>query len=164
MKRILLFLIFVLFTTTFLGCSPPEDNPVQIGNPWIDYETLKHAEKAVGFSFGIPETIADTYHAEEFRVMNHELLEVVYYDEISEVTVRKTKGENQDISGDYTLYETEQTETLYEMEITLKHNREDQNNAVLVIFSHDGYSYSLYAPKGFWGDSFDSFIRAVSQK
>lgn len=164
MKKILLILILILFTAAFFGCSAPETNSVQMGNPWTTHSSLKEAEKAVGFPLGLPETVADTCRAEEFRDMNGELLEVVYIDGSRTVTLRKAKGTGQDISGDYTQYDTTQTESHYGIEVTIQYYRDGENASVLVLFSRDGFSYSLSAPDGFSGDSFDDFLRAAAEE
>ncbi len=135
-KIIILSLIFILLLS-LVSCGKPEEEPVQIGNPWVDYDSLSDAEDAVGFRLGMPLEITGGFIAEEFRVMNNELLEVVYRDEEYEVTVRKTKGEDQDISGVY---------------------GEDGN---LDLISLNGFSYSIYAPNGYWGDSNEDFLNAV---
>ena len=123
---------------------------VAIGNPWSDWDSIEEAEAAVGFSFALPEVIADTYVAEVFRTMNDELIEVVYRDEGFEVCVRKRKGEGQDISGDYNVYEICEETDYYGAVIMNYLNSVDP--AAKQIISYHGYSWSLVAPNGYGVD------------
>ena len=138
-KAIIISLIFILLFS-LISCGKPEEELTQIGNPWVDYDRLSDAEDAVGFKLGMPTEITGGFIAEEFRVMNNELLEIVYRDGDYEVTVRKAPGEDQDISGVYS-------------------DPEAKGN--LDLYSLNGYSYSLYAPNGYWGDSGEDFRLAV---
>ena len=101
-----------IISAIFAGCWNQTVAQVQIsqttaiGNPWSDWDSIEEAESVIGFSFGLPEVIADSYNAVSIRTLNNELIEVVYRDEDFEVCVRKHKGEGQDISGDYNVYET----------------------------------------------------------
>lgn len=153
MKKILsLLLIGILLLS---GCGKTEKQPsIQMGNPWSDHKTLAEAENAVGFSLELPETVADTYQAAVFRTLNGQLLEVVYADGDYEVTVRKQIGEGQDISGDYNDYPNV-TKTHMGVGTLITKN---DGTACLTLIYHDGYSYSLSAPNGYWGDSMEDFI------
>lgn len=153
-KALLLLIVCSLF---LCGCGVKEQSPVQIGNPWTDHETLAQAEEAVGFSLELPETIADSYQAEAFRTLNGQLLEVIYIDDDYEVTIRKQAGVNQDISGDYTDYPNT-TETHMGVGTVIEKN---DGTAFLTLIYHDGYSYALSAPNGYWGDSAQDFILAI---
>ena len=130
--------------------------PVQLANPWVEYASMAEAEAAVGFSLETPETVAGTYRAEEFRVMSGQLLEVTYRDDSFKVVIRKMTGEGQDISGVYTAYEEGKTVAFDGGTLMVKYGAED--NSVLHLISGGGYSWSLYAPNGYWGDSSGEFL------
>lgn len=134
---------------------------VQLANPWVDHATLAEAEAAVGFSLGLSETVAGSYAAEKFRVMNGQLLEVVYRDAEFEVTVRKMAGEGQDISGVYTAYDVVQEIEFDGGMCTVKYSKDSAEPSWLHLISMDGYSYSLYAPNGYWGDSNADFLGSL---
>ena len=155
MKKI--WLVLLACTLLLGGCGKEEQQPVQMGNPWTDHETLTQAEEAVGFSLELPETIADSYQAKIFRTLSGQLLEVIYIDGDYEVTIRKQAGENQDISGDYTDYPNT-TETHMGVGTVIEKN---DGTAFLTLIYHDGYSYALSAPNGYWGDSAQDFILAI---
>ena len=136
-----------------------ENSNAEIGNPWTEWDSIEEAELATGFSFGLPTIIADSYKAAEIRTMNNELIEVIYRDDNFEVCVRKQKGEGQDVSGDYNEYETSNETNYNGGIITNYHN--SSNNASKQIISYKGFSWSLVAPNGFWGDSNYDFVSKI---
>ena len=178
MKKIIsIILICVLSSTIFVGCGDQKANqeateiveqkvnqeaPSQItlvGNPWFNWDTMEEAETAVGFSFGLPEVIADSYEAVSFRTLNGQLIEVLYRDDEYEVRVRKQQGEGQDISGDYNEYEICTEENYNGGTITTYRN--SNNDAVKQIISYNGYSWSLVSQNGYWGDSSQDFVSGI---
>lgn len=166
MKNAILFLMACLLLA---GCSsttqPPETTaetaPVlQMANPWEDYDSLEEAEAACGLDFPLEDVVADSYNAEFYRVMNGELLEVTYRDNVFEVTVRMQAGEDQDISGVYEEFENIST---FEMENHTIINKKIKDGGILQLISKDGYSYSFYAPNHYWGDSNADFLAFLNK-
>ena len=135
--------------------APAKEITTQLANPWKDYPSLEAAEAACGLTFPMPETIAGSYVAESFRVMNGQLLEVQYRDEEFPVTVRMQAGEGQDLSGVYGEFENVQTVEADGATITGM----NIDGGVVQLISKDGYSYSLYAPNHYWGDSNVEFLQ-----
>ena len=164
-KAIGLVLLCLIPFAVCVGCGTQSAKQEQtsqtamIGNPWSDWDSIEAAESAVGFSFGLPEVIADSYRAVSIRTLNGELIEVLYRDEGFEVRVRKQKGEGQDISGDYNKYETCTEKSYSGATITNFHNA--NNDAVKQLISHNGCSWSLVAPNGYWGDSNWDFVSKI---
>ena len=132
---------------------------VAIGNPWTQWTTIAEAEAAVGFSFGLPEVIADSYKAASISTMNKEMIQVIYRSGSSEVCIRKQSGEDQDISGDYNSYETCTETALNGAKITTYRN--GQNPAVKQLISCNGYSWSLVVDKGDLGDANQAFLNSI---
>lgn len=114
------------------------------------------------FTFGLPEVIADSYTAVTVRTLNNELIEVVYRDENFEVYVRKRKGEGQDISGDYNKYETRTEKNCNGATMITYHN--SNHDAMKQLISYNGYSWSLVAPNGYWGDSNRDFVGKILEQ
>lgn len=133
-----------------------EIQPAQLANPWVCYDTLTEAEAAAGFSLDMEQEI-ETFRAETFRVMNGQLLEVVYRDGDFAVTVRKQKGEGQDLSG---VYETFEKETVYQTGNSWIISRV-LGNTVLDLIDSSGFSWSVYAPEGYPGDHHAGFLNAL---
>lgn len=167
-KRTILILVILIFTTVLASCGnqgvQPENNAdaeTQLANPWTDWESLAEAEATVGFSFGLPETISSSYKAESFRTMNDELIEVTYRDDDYEVVVRKAKSHSklgEDISGDYNNYEKVEQRNRFGANTVHYYN---ENDAMKTLITYEGYSWSLVAPKGYWGDSSSDFFAAI---
>lgn len=163
MKRFASVLLLCLALTGCTAAAPEETAAVPteaaapqnltLANPWVSYASMEEAENAVGFSFVLPETVAGSYKAESFRVMAGQLMEVTYRDDSFEVIVRQQPGEGQDLSGDYRTYETIQVTEADGYTITFKSN----GRQWLYLVSANGYSYSMYAPNQFWGDSCSDF-------
>ena len=164
-KTVSIILLCLILAVSSVGCGgqTAKQNPVSqsvaIGNPWSDWNSIEEAESAVGFSFGLPAVVADRYTAVVFRTLNNELIEIIYRDTDFEVCVRKQKGEGQDLSGDYNQYDTCTEENINGGTIT--HYHHSDNSAVKQLISYDGYSWSLVAPNGYWGDSDLDFISQI---
>ena len=99
MRKILLLTLLCMLMAGCHSKPQPTDPPatatenLMIGNPWKDYAALSEAEAACGLDFPLEETVAGSYKAETFRVLNGELLEVSYRDDRFPVTVRMQSGE-----------------------------------------------------------------------
>ena len=167
-KNASIILLSCIISAIFVGCG---NQPVakeqisqttMIGNPWSDWDSIEEAESVISFSFGLPEVIADRYNAVSIRTLNKELIEVVYLDEGFEVCVRKQKGEGQDISGDYNKYET-CTESNHDGGTIIDYHNSN-NDAVKQLISYKGYSWSLVAPNGYWGDSNWDFANKILEQ
>lgn len=168
MKKITAILLLCLsISLLFLGCGKAEKEPdtgaqmMGVGNPWSSWDSLSEAESAAGFSLGLPEVIAGSYTADGFRTMTGGLMEVTYRDGEYEVCVRKQKGEDQDISGDYNEYQNIQQLSDNGITVTVYNNPD--SNGVKQVISYRGYSWSLVAPNGYWGDSNQDFLNAIRE-
>lgn len=166
MKKIAsIILLCLMIVGVVAGCGNQTVEQAQtsqtatIGNPWSDWASIEEAEAAVGFSFELPEVIADSYTAVAFRTLNNEMIEIIYRDEDFEICVRKQKGEGQDISGDYNQYDTSAEENVNGG--TIVHHYNSDNKAVKELISYQGYSWSLVAPNGYWGDSGQDFVNDI---
>ena len=166
MKKIAsIILLCLMIVGVVAGCGNQTVEQAQtsqtatIGNPWSDWASIEEAEAAVGFSFELPEVIADSYTAVAFRTLNNEMIEIIYRDEDFEICVRKQKGEGQDISGDYNTYEFCDKQNVNGGTVTSWHNSD--NDAVKQIVSYGGYSWSLVASDGWWGDANGDFLNCV---
>lgn len=164
-------LLLFLCAGMLAGCStsepasetiPPTQpgSVLQIANPWKSYDTLEEAEAVAGFSFPIPRTVADTYQAVSFRVMNNQLLEVIYDNSEYRVTIRMQPGEEPDISGVYESFAYTQTQETDGATVTYKNNARQ----ALYLVNYAGNSFSVYAPDGFWGISFEDFFAYILGK
>lgn len=116
------------------------DTIIGMPNPFIDYDTLEEAEKAVGFEINVPESI-DGYSEKLISVMDGKMIQVVFVEGDKQICIRKEKG-NDDISGDYTKYADKKMTDVDGVTITLKGGNGKYGNAT---WTADGYSYSIGA-------------------
>lgn len=133
--------------------------------PWKYWDSLSDAEEAVGFAFGLPEVVADSYSAEGFCTMNGDagnVIEVFYRDDDYEVWVRKAKATEGlvDISEDDSEYGAS-SEVYEEGGATIVYYHKNQGDGLKALISYKGYNWSLIAPNGFWGDSCADFITGI---
>ena len=158
MKKSVLLILLCVFLLT--GCAAssepiPETEPqLQLANPWKSYDSLQEAADVCGFDFPIPVTVDEIYTAQSFRVMNGQLLEVVYRTEDEQITVRMASGENQDISGVYMDADNTVVSEHNGATVTAK----QIGNGYLHLVSKDGFSYSLYAPAGYRDGDAEIFL------
>ena len=159
MKNTLLLTLFILIL--FAGCASPSapetqppENMMQIGNPWKGYDSIEAAEAASGLFFPLPVSVGRLYTAESFRVMNGQLMEVIYCSGESEVIVRMQAGEDLDLSGVYETFSTIQTEEINGVKVTVQQT----DTSILHLISKDGYSYSIYAPDGYPEETSQDFL------
>ena len=130
--------------------------PAKIANPWTKY-SFNDSEKILqktGFEFDAPERIL-SYHANEFRVMNDTLIEVIYYDEKSEegFRLRKAISDEEDISGDYREHEIFKDVTIsLGSELITIHLCYDNGFVKKAYWSDSTYKYSYTASAANIGD------------
>ena len=135
------------------GCGGSKTPETQIANPWRDYDSLQQAEEAVGFALGLPDETAGGWSAGQFRTMNDRLLEVIYHKGDSKLTLRKAAG-SEDISGDYTQYETVTLADYANGSATI---REDKG---ILVFT-ENYTWSVYCADGMSEREIQSWIEAI---
>lgn len=156
-KQLSIGLVLLLLMSLLAGCSGSKAMlAVQVSNPWMDYEDLQAAEQAAGFSFPVPLKVRH-YRAEAFRVMDGKLLEVTYRNGDSVVTIRKQKGENRDLSGNYNSF----SRTVIVDADIWKNIVKMEGSAMLNLISGNHCSYSVDAPNGYVGDANRVFIRYI---
>lgn len=166
MKKVMLILLVCLLLSGCGSITPSPENtpetfpPTQLGNPWKNYNTLEAAETACGLNFPLEDVVANSYRADTYRVMNGELLEVTYRDDIFEVIVRMQSGADLDLCGLYVEFESSSTSKTETYTITGKIIKD---GGIVQLISKDGYSYSFYAPNHYWGDSNADFLAFLDQ-
>ena len=121
-----------------------DEDMVTLANPYVYYETLEEAEKAVGFDIAVPEVIGNE-KISEIIVIAEDTIEIDYgTDQESVVTIRKAKG-SEDISGDYNTYGFEKTISVDGLSVAAKG---DNNLIMLLTWQKGEYTYSLNVPEG----------------
>lgn len=127
---------------------------VQIPNPFINCEDFKAAAMMAGFSIEAPESL-EGYPQRLIQVIRREMIQVFYADgdlaeeETKHVLLRKGLG-SEDISGDYTPYDSVTTKEADGRTLTLKGSGD---LVYLAVWTEDAYSYSVYCSAGMDADA-----------
>ena len=133
-------------------------------DPWIEDISLSEAEEIAGFKLELPDVIADAYVAVEYRAIEKEVIEATYVDEEYTVIIKRAIGVNQnyiDNSVTYTEVFAEQYEgNLSTYDITYFINEGEE---IHTIINGNGYTWTIYAPNGYWGDSAIDFIHEICE-
>ena len=155
--RALILLICVLFLSACTANAAPATEPhSQIGNPWRNYDSMAEAIDICGLAFPLPEKVGD-FTADSYRVMNAQLLEVIYRFGEDAVIVRMQAGENLDLSGVYMDAVHTETIDLNGASVTIR----QLDTGHLYLISKEGYSYSLYAPNGYQNEADRKFLSFI---
>ena len=137
-----------------------EESMIGMPNPYTDHGTLKEAEEDAGFKIQIPDEIRGV-KAVAFRNLGTEMLEVIYYDGDAEVArVRKGTGED-DISGDYNVYEIEEAVDVTGTQVTLKGSADGY---ALAVWNEDGYAYAVSVTKKITKDEILHIVEEIVKK
>ncbi len=126
------------------GIISSDEEAVTVVNPYVYYDTLEEAEKAVGFEMTSPEII-NKEKISEIIVIAGDTIELRYgTDDGSSVTIRKAKGA-EDISGDYNTYEFEKALTIDNISVSAKG---DDDLIKLLTWKKGEFTFALNSPKG----------------
>lgn len=129
---------------------------VQIPNPFVDYQTLAEAQKAVGFPMQLPEKI-NTFAKDSISVMSERMIQVIYRKGADDIFIRKATGSD-DISGVYENYEKTEKVTAGSVQAEL---RGDGTKVYVAVWTDETYAYSIYASAGMPVSEMTALIRQV---
>ena len=140
MKKLITLSLCLAAALLLTGCGSQESG--ELANPFVEYDTIEEAEKAVGFDLSVPESI-DGLSERIIRVDSEDqLIEVIYQngqDEDQEIRIRKAVGTDE-ISGDYNDYSQSRTLDVDGIAVTVKG---DDDLITVATWARDPYVYSL---------------------
>lgn len=143
--------------TVKINTDPGSMNSVQIPSPFTDRATLADAAKVTGFPMSAPETL-EGCPQRVIQTMGDEMIQVIYQNGNSSVTVRKEEGSG-DISGDYNQYAQSGTVEVNGSTVTMR----GENNLVMVaIWENGGYTYAVTSGAGMSTAAMTALIRSVN--
>lgn len=114
------------------------DEPVQIANPIVEYDSVESAAESAGFSLTAPESI-DGYSEKSVQLISGKLFQILFSNGDSRVIIRKALGSD-NISGDYNSYVETWVIAVDELRVTMKGN--DRLISV-ATWTDGGYTYSV---------------------
>ena len=131
---------------------------VRIPNPWQECASLEEAGKLAGFSFTAPDAL-EGYTEKYIGAIENEIAEVIFSDEDgAEICLRKGVG-TEDISGDYNVYKTTETQTVDGKTLTCKGNDGLVSNAT---WTDGTYAYSIMSTVGMTAEQLSTFVQSLS--
>lgn len=98
------------------------NNGLQIPNPFVSYENVDKAKKALNFEPSFPAYIPEEFILDDISVMGNDLLQLIYRDKDNDRLLFRTAKGNEDISGDYNTYANVETINMNNYEITMQGN------------------------------------------
>ncbi len=121
------------------GTEEPPQEQTTVANGMEDVDSARALSEKVGFE--VQELTGLPFAAEHITYTSlwGETAQITYEGENQTVTYRKAPGE-EDISGDYNVYDTVTETVAGETSVTLKG---DGDGYVLALWTADGYSYAL---------------------
>lgn len=136
--------------------AAPGENAVQRPNPFVECESLEKAAELAGFGITVPESVPGGGKP-VIRVMEGEMLELVYQNKGQEVRIRKAPGSG-DISGDYGQYDETATVSVDEVQVQQKGSG---GKVSVAVWAAGEYSYSITASSAMTGEEAAELVRAV---
>lgn len=121
------------------GTEEPPQEQTAVANGMEDVDSASALSEKVGFE--VQDLTGLPFVAEHITYTSlwGETAQITYEGENQTVTYRKAPGE-EDISGDYNVYDTVTEKTAGKISVTLKG---DGDGYVLALWTADGYSYAL---------------------
>jgi len=120
-------------------------------------DSIDELSQTVGFEIAEIENIPFTVESTTYTILWDTLAEITYTGDNNELVFRKAAG-NDDISGDYNVYNTEKTCDMDGYTVILKGNDGTYN---LAVWQKDGYSYSIMTTEGISENEMTAMIENV---
>lgn len=153
------------FFTLLCGHTTVKDGKVSIRmerqtqtpNPMVTYPDLTSAAKALGFAISAPATLPDGFSLDSVWVIGGTLLELRYQSGENTASFRMAAGA-EDVSGDFTRYESTIRQPAKHTEFVLKGNGDTVS---LVLWTEGDYTYSISFHPGVVADTAVAMAESV---
>lgn len=131
---------------------------MQIPNPFIPCATLQAAADIAGFSLDAPDAY-EAYDHTTIQAIEGEMIEVIYEDASENEGLRIRKGIGTDpISGDYNRYDSEETQTIAGVSVSVRKN----GDLIFVAeWTDGGYAHSITSENGLTADELETLVSEV---
>lgn len=137
---------------------PPDFGGGEVMSPFDEESAeLSEIRNSVGYDFKIPGYIPDGYKKESANLLFGELIQIIYLDNKNKIMYR-TQKTDEDISGDYNIYDDVHTELINNNAVTFKGTEDKCSNAV---WTEDESSYSLYFDCGMSYEEVSKIIKSM---
>ncbi len=134
------------------------EESVQIPNPFIPCATLQAAADIAGFSLDAPDAY-EAYDHTTIQAIEGEMIEVIYEDASETEGLRIRKGIGTDpISGDYNRYDSEETQTIAGVSVSVRKN----GDLIFVAeWTDGGYAHSITSENGLTADELETLFSQI---
>lgn len=134
------------------------EESVQIPNPFIPCATLQAAADIAGFSLDAPDAY-EAYDHTTIQAIEGEMIEVIYEDASETEGLRIRKGVGTDpISGDYNRYDSEETQTIAGVSVSIRKN----GDLIFVAeWTDGGYAHSITSENGLTADELETLVSQI---
>lgn len=138
--------------------SATTEESVQIPNPFIPCATLQAAADIAGFSLDAPDAY-EAYDHTTIQAIEGEMIEVIYEDASETEGLRIRKGIGTDsISGDYNRYDSEETQTIAGVSVSVRKN----GDLIFVAeWTDGGYAHSITSENGLTADELETLFSQI---
>ena len=133
-----------------------EDELVCGGSPFVDYSSIDELKKQVGYNFKIPKYMPSGYKTDNISLMFEKLIRISYTND-TDTIIYRTEKTDEDISGDYNVYEKTETEQINDNTVTMK----SSDDKYYVSTWNDESSYSVSSSDGIEKEEMKKIIENV---
>ena len=133
-----------------------EDEFVCGGNPFGDYDSIDELKKQVGYNFKIPKYMPSGYKTDNISLMFEKLIQISYTNNTNTIIYR-TEKTDEDVSGDYNVYEKTEKEQINDNTVTMK----SSDDKYYVGTWNDESSYSVSSTDGIEKEEMKKIIENV---
>ena len=138
--------------------QPMKRTKKQISNPFIPCATLQAAVDIAGVSLDAPDAYG-AYDHTTIQAIEGEMIEVIYEDASETEGLRIRKGVGTDsISGDYNRYDSEETQTIAGVSVSIRKN----GDLIFVAeWTDGGYAHSITSENGLTADELETLFSQI---
>lgn len=136
------------------------DEGVQMPSPYTEHDSIEGLRAAVDFDFKIPTRLPAGYELSSMLDISNDVIDMRWSKENSEILYRVAKGEEQDISGDYNVYDHKLSINIGDTSITLKGNKDKIHVA---IWQEGQRTYAITSTDGLSQQEVEGMIRSIHE-
>ena len=117
-----------------------DDGYTQIPNPFVEYDSIENAKKAISFDFVYPTKLPDGYKIDTISTMEDSFIQIFYKNGEKEINYRMALG-NDDISGDYNVYKNIEKININDLDVTVRKN----DDTLSAIWTKGDNTFSIFS-------------------
>ncbi|MCI8285359.1 MAG: DUF4367 domain-containing protein [Firmicutes bacterium] len=153
--------IIISINTEEEPVEEPFDDNTQLPNPIKNYATVNEAVDTLSFDPSVPVQVPEAYSIKSINTIDGKILQIIYIGGhekvVGELTFRTAKGNN-DISGDFNVYNEKKTIKIDDIDIKAKGNNGKIYNA---IWTEYDTVYTITSEKGITSDELKIIIESI---